>query len=189
VTVIRSRLKFANVMSVIAVFIALGGSAWAISANSVGSKQIKKGGVKNSDIANNAVTSPKVADHSLLSSDFATGQVPTGPKGDPGSARAFAAVNAAGTVLTAHSSNITAANVTRPATGIYCFDLSGIGITAANSAATASADYNDASTVGGDTAQVNLGNNFGGCTTPKVGVRMNDSTGALKNAGFFVAFY
>lgn len=201
---LRSKLTYANVMVTVLAFIVLGGAAYAASSlpkNSVGSRQIKEGGVKNSDIANNAVTSPKVADGSLLSSDFAAGQLPAGPKGAtgatgatgdtgaPGSARAFAAINAAGAVVAGHSSNITSANVTRPATGVYCFDLTGIGITGANSAATASPDYNDAATVGGDTAQVNLGNNFGGCAAPKVGVRMNDETGALKNAGFFVAFY
>jgi hypothetical protein len=198
---LRSKLTYANVMVTVLAFIVLGGAAYAASSlpkNSVGSRQIKEGGVKNGDIANNAVTSPKVADGSLLGSDFAAGQLPAGPKGAtgatgatgaPGSARAFAAINAAGAVVAGHSSNITSANVTRPSTGVYCFDLTGIGITAANSAATASADYNDASTVGGDTAQVNLGNNFGGCTAPTVGVRMNDETGALKNAGFFVAFY
>jgi hypothetical protein len=81
---LRERLTFANVMSVAAVFIALGGSAWAISANSVGSPQIKKGGVKNSDLADNAVTSPKVANGSLLSNDFAAGQLPAGAQGPQG---------------------------------------------------------------------------------------------------------
>ena len=60
---VRARLTFANVMSVVAVFIALGGSAIAINkikANSVGSKQIKAKAVKNADLADNAVTSPKV---------------------------------------------------------------------------------------------------------------------------------
>jgi hypothetical protein len=51
-TELRSRLSFANVMSAVAVFIALGGSAWAISANSVGTKQIKRSAVRSSDIKN-----------------------------------------------------------------------------------------------------------------------------------------
>jgi hypothetical protein len=80
----RGRLTFANVMSVAAVFIALGGTAWAISANSVGSRQIKPGAVGNSDIADDAVTSPKVADGSLRSTDFGTGQLPAGAPGPQG---------------------------------------------------------------------------------------------------------
>jgi hypothetical protein len=50
----RGRLSFANVMSVIAVFIALGGASYAavkLPKNSVGTKQIK----------NRAVTPPKVS--------------------------------------------------------------------------------------------------------------------------------
>lgn len=77
-------LTFSNAMSVIAVFIALGSGAWAISKNSVGPKQIKKGAVHKSDIAKNAVTSPKVADGSLLARDFADGELPAGQTGPPG---------------------------------------------------------------------------------------------------------
>lgn len=79
---IRSHLTFANVMSAFAVFIALGGGAYAaVKANSVGSKQLKTNAVKNSDLAANAVTSPKVANGSLLGEDFAAGQIPSGAQG------------------------------------------------------------------------------------------------------------
>lgn len=43
--------------------------------------------MKAPDLANNAVTSPKVANGSLLGEDFATGQLqqgPAGPQGEPG---------------------------------------------------------------------------------------------------------
>ena len=81
---VRAHLTFANVVSVVALFVALGGSAWAISANSVGSKQIKKGAVKKTDLAGNAVISTKVADGSLLAGDFAAGQLPAGERGATG---------------------------------------------------------------------------------------------------------
>jgi hypothetical protein len=81
---IFSRLSYANVMATVAVFIALGGSALAIKANSVSSRQIKPGAVKKSDIASNAVNSSKVGDGSLLAQDFASGQLPSGPQGDQG---------------------------------------------------------------------------------------------------------
>lgn len=80
----RDRLTYANVVATLGLFIALGGSAWAISANSVGSRQIKRGAVRNSDLADNAVTSGKVANGSLLSEDFAANQLAAGPKGDAG---------------------------------------------------------------------------------------------------------
>jgi hypothetical protein len=84
---IRSRLSFANVISLIALFVALGGTGYAavkLSPNSVTSKAIKRGAVTNSDLAKNAVTGSKVKDGSLLKQDFAVGQVPAGPSGPAG---------------------------------------------------------------------------------------------------------
>ena len=85
-TGVRKRISFANVMSLVAVFIALGGSAYAIGLkkNSVGSKQLKTGAVKSADLGKDAVGSDKVAAGSLLGSDFAAGQLPQGPEGPAG---------------------------------------------------------------------------------------------------------
>jgi hypothetical protein len=65
-------------MSTIAVFLALGGGAYALTLpkNSVGSRQLKKGAVIRSKIHSNAITSRKVKDFSLLSRDFRRGQLP-----------------------------------------------------------------------------------------------------------------
>jgi hypothetical protein len=71
---IRQRLTFANVVSAVALFVALGGSAYAIGKNTIGTKQLK----------NDAVTSPKVADGALLSEDFAPGELPAGTQGPQG---------------------------------------------------------------------------------------------------------
>ena len=71
---LRARLTYANVMSSIAVFMVLGGSAYAAATlpkNSVGTKQIKS----------NAVTSSKVKNGTLLSADFKPGQLPAGATG------------------------------------------------------------------------------------------------------------
>lgn len=51
----RERLNFANVMSCIAVFVALGGSALALKANSVGSRAIKNEAVKGRDVKNESL--------------------------------------------------------------------------------------------------------------------------------------
>ena len=66
-TRLRSRLTYANAMSTIAVFVALGGGAYAVSVprNSVGPAQLKA----------NAVTAAKVKNRSLLASDFKRGQL------------------------------------------------------------------------------------------------------------------
>ena|GEM_PF-2525243 len=71
------KLTFANVMSVTAVFIALGGTAIAFTQlpkDSVGAKQIKA----------DAVRSAEVKDFSLQASDFAKGTLLKGEKGDKG---------------------------------------------------------------------------------------------------------
>src|SRR3954454_4725200 len=80
---IRQRLTFANVVSVIALFVALGGGAYAVTVakkNSVVSKSIKNGQVRKADIAKNAVNGAKVADNSLTGAEInesALGQVPS----------------------------------------------------------------------------------------------------------------
>lgn len=84
---IRGKLTFANVMSMVAVMIALGGTSYAaikLPSNSVGSAQIKSSAVKNSELASSSVTSAKVKDGALLAKDFAVGQLPAGPKGATG---------------------------------------------------------------------------------------------------------
>ena len=84
---IRARLTFANVISLIALFVALGGTGYAaikLPKNSVTSKTIKKGAVTNAKLGKNAVTGSKVKDGSLLKTDFANGQLPAGPQGIQG---------------------------------------------------------------------------------------------------------
>jgi hypothetical protein len=79
--------------------------------------------VGNSALKKNAVTSPKVKDHSLLAIDFAAGELPEGPqgpqgpqgpKGDP-AIRLFALVSRDGALLS--SSGVT--SVAHPGLGKY----------------------------------------------------------------------
>ena len=75
---IRSRLSFANVISVIALFVALGGASYAavtLPKNSVGAKQIKKRAVRGKHINKNAVTAAKIQDNSISGSKIADGSV------------------------------------------------------------------------------------------------------------------
>jgi hypothetical protein len=84
---IRRHMSFANVISVIALFVALGGASYAavtLPKNSVGAKQIKKNGVGASEIKRSAVRTGEVRNGTLRAQDFAAGQLPQGPKGDPG---------------------------------------------------------------------------------------------------------
>ena len=83
----RKHLTFANVMSVIAVFIALGGASYAavnLPKNSVGTKQLKGKSVGTKQLKASAVKSNKVKDFSLRASDFRKGEIPSGPTGPMG---------------------------------------------------------------------------------------------------------
>ncbi len=62
----RQRLSFANVVSLIALFVALGGTAWALESNSVRSKHIVDGQVRTPDLAPDSVTAAKLADLEAL---------------------------------------------------------------------------------------------------------------------------
>jgi hypothetical protein len=76
-TRIRAGLTYANVIATWALFLALGGGAYAAATlppSSVGAAQIKR----------NAVSSSKVKNGSLLSKDFKAGQLPTGAPGRKG---------------------------------------------------------------------------------------------------------
>jgi hypothetical protein len=117
---IRRYVTFSNVISMVALFAALGGSAYAgakIAVNSVGTAQLRRNAVTSAKIRGNAVTSAKVRDGSLRARDFAAGQInqtgakgdtgpagpagptgPAGPEGPSGSAAAFARVQADGTL-------------------------------------------------------------------------------------------
>ena len=78
---LRHRPSPAIVIACVALLLALGGVSWAATTlprNSVGTAQLK----------NNAVTSRKVKNHSLLRADFKSGQIPRGPAGPAGPAGA-----------------------------------------------------------------------------------------------------
>jgi hypothetical protein len=66
------RPTYASVTSTLALFLALGGGAYAaatLPANSVGAKQIKKGAVERAKLKRNAVDGSKVLDNSLTRDD------------------------------------------------------------------------------------------------------------------------
>jgi hypothetical protein len=81
------RVSPATVIACIALLVALGGTSIAathLGARTVGTAQLKNSAVTNSKLASNAVTTSKVRNHSLLRVDFASGQIPTGPRGPVG---------------------------------------------------------------------------------------------------------
>lgn len=187
---LRSRLTFANVVSLTALFVSLGGGAYALTipSHSVGAKQLRKNAVINSRIKNGAVTSSKVKDRSLLAKDFKARQLPAGPrgpqgpKGDTSDAGPFAwgQVRADASLRPVSSRVVT---VTHPSTGIYCVILSG--------SPAQSELEGSAVTLAGTTAQAlfpHVTNGQGAdCSTeatPHLSIRFYSGTGALTNARF-----
>ncbi len=67
---IRRHLTYANAMSTIAVFLVLGGSAWALAKHSVGTKQLKNKAVTTKKIKNGAVTGAKIAAGAVPATSF-----------------------------------------------------------------------------------------------------------------------
>jgi hypothetical protein len=111
------RISPALVISVIALFVALGSGAYA-------GLKLGKNAVKTKSIKNGAVTEPKIADGAVSSGKLANGAVTADKLGGNGLGRAvaFAQVNADGTVGP-NSRGIGSGNVTRTGTSnnVYCF--------------------------------------------------------------------
>jgi hypothetical protein len=98
---LRPLLTYANVMSTLALFIALGGVSYAAATlprNSVGATQLKASAVTGAKVKNESLTGADVKDRSLTAADF-KGGVPAGPagaKGDAGPAGSAGPAGAAG---------------------------------------------------------------------------------------------
>ena len=72
----KPRITYANVVSTMALCIALGGVSYAavkLPKNSVVSATIKNGQVKNADLGKNAVTSAKIKDGTVANADLGSG--------------------------------------------------------------------------------------------------------------------
>jgi hypothetical protein len=87
-TVIRRHLGSpAMIVACVALVVALGGVSYAASVlpkNSVGTAQVKKKAITASKLRGDAVSGTKVKNGTLIAADFKAGQIPAGPKGDPG---------------------------------------------------------------------------------------------------------
>jgi hypothetical protein len=119
---IRSKLTYANVMASIAVFLLLGGGAYAatqLPKNSIGTKQLKNGSITLNKLSNSARTA-------LKGKTGPTGpqgtQGPQGPQGPAGTALAYALVQENGKVDSAGSKGVVEADVSLDNTGVYCFN-------------------------------------------------------------------
>jgi hypothetical protein len=192
-------------MSSIAVFLVLGG-ATAFAARKIGSNDLKgrsvttakikknavtaakirKSAIKTAKIANGAVTNEKIAAASVDATKLAAGFVaPTAEK-----LSRSADISFEGGVL-AGSLGIAQANVTRAATGFYCFS----GLSPAPVGGVATIDYSEA----GEDVEIQFDTGPGPVcpagTQAFVNTRVGTSNKAVKvtnppiDAGFFVLLY
>lgn len=106
---LQSKLSYANVISTLALFVALGGTSYAaltLPRNSVGSSQIRARAVGSSELRSRAVSSRHIRDRSIALRDISTtargalrgATGPQGAKGESGPRAAAyrAAVNSGG---------------------------------------------------------------------------------------------
>jgi hypothetical protein len=117
------------VVACLALLVALGGTSIAavnqlLPRNSVGPAQLQFGAVTNPKIRNNAVNSAKVANRSLLRSDFALGQLPAGPvgpQGPPGAPGAAGPTGPAGVIraITVRQASISVVDTGPTPNGIW----------------------------------------------------------------------
>ncbi len=77
----RGRFTSAHAIALLALFVALGGSALAVNKATVGSKDIKKNAVTTKKIKNAAVTTRKLADAAVTTTKLADDAVTSGKIG------------------------------------------------------------------------------------------------------------
>lgn len=186
---IRKHLSYANVMATIAVFIALGGGAYAafkIPKNSVGTSQLKKKAVSNSRIRSGAVTSSKIAKTTIASLRGQKGpQGAAGPTG-PAPASAWATVNADGSLVAGSNSRV-ASGPGAPGGGVgsYSVDFP-MGITLARCAVSATINNSSSGGIDPTTNGFAVVNTGGGI---RASVQTYNNSGAATALPFSLAVY
>lgn len=75
-----------TVVGYLALFIALGGTSWAVATGSIDSREIKNNSIRGKDIRTGTIGSSDVGNGSLLAGDFKVGQLPAGARGAQGPA-------------------------------------------------------------------------------------------------------
>jgi hypothetical protein len=132
---LRSRLTFANVVSCLALFVALGGSGYAaikLPRNSVGSSQLRTHSVGSTELRTGAVSSRSIRDGTIKVADISSAAQAAlhggvGPQGPPGApAQTFrAAVPSGGTVAAGNALRATHVGGTNEYDVEFAQDVSG----------------------------------------------------------------
>lgn len=102
----REHLSYSNLIATTALFIALGSGAWALSKDSIGSRELKKNAVKSAEIAdasikgkdikNDTLGAQQVSDNGIGAAEIANSAVGSGELADDAVGAAKLANNAVG---------------------------------------------------------------------------------------------
>lgn len=160
---VRSLKHPATVIATVALLVAAGGGAAAYASGLINGSQIKNHSISAKKLTKAAITSLSTLGYAHINSD--------------------------GTFDAAHSWNVTAANISRPATGVYCFN--GLSFTPKNVEVTG--DYNGVFNGQIPSYLAEIPGKAGDCETTKQAMVF---TGLItpggftpgKNIGFFVSF-
>jgi hypothetical protein len=79
---IRARITYANVVATLALFVALGGTSYAV--NQLGSNDIRDNSIRSRDVHDNSLRSRDIHNRTLLAKDFKRGQLPKPGHGSRG---------------------------------------------------------------------------------------------------------
>ncbi len=101
---LRSRLTYANAVASIALFIALGGTSYAIATGSIGTREIKNNSVTGRDVRNSSLTGADVRNSRLTGADILNDRL-TGADVLESSLDKVPTAGAADTANTANSAN------------------------------------------------------------------------------------
>jgi hypothetical protein len=183
---LQPHLSYANVMATVAVFIALGGSAYAVTLlprNSVGAAQIKRGAVTGSELRTGAVSSRSVRDNSIGLGDISPGARSSlrGAKGDqgtvgPASVALHAAINSGGAAVRGNATAFTH----QDGSGLYTVGF-GRDVSACEATATLAAVANGASLEQPTAGRITVGSDG-----PRIAVRTYAADGSVKDQPFNV---
>jgi hypothetical protein len=170
----------ATLIAALALFVALGGGAWASVLMS------------GSQIKNHSIAAKKLTRHAIRTLRGRRGlrgpvgpQGPTGRRGPAGAALAFAHINTNGTFDASHSSGVTAANFKHNGAGKYCFH--GLSFTPHNVVATIDATGAGSAT-SAPVAHVAIGNTSSFCSSGSQVAVLTANNNALGNFGVYILF-
>jgi hypothetical protein len=122
-------LSYANVAATVALFLVLTGSAaWAIGRHSVGTRELAKDAVKGRNVEEAKLKGKHLQEATLTGREIDESKldapVPTANRAEQADGPStFARVRPDATVVDGLSREVTSAMVSRPAAGVYCFDL------------------------------------------------------------------